>query len=133
MLPIVSGGTGAATLGRNSALVSDATGTKIASTPLWCNLGDIGAAATIDFTAGVIQRMRATDDVIFTLENAVVGVNYTLQIFQDDVGNHAYTFPNEVMWPEGVEPVGSGINYTDLIYLFFDGTNYLGRYTLKLV
>lgn len=130
MLTVGSGGTGAAALPGGTALYTNPAGTAVVGTPLF-DAGETADALTVDWANGVIQTCTATDDVEFTLSNPVAGVTYTLQILQDDTGDWAYTWPENVLFPGGTEPTGSGADKTDFIYLYYDGTNYFGRSSLN--
>lgn len=88
--------------------------------------GNTGTALTLDWANGDIQTCTATGNVTFTLNNPVTGSVYIIKITQDATGSRTYTWPAAVKWPGGTAPTGSGANKTDIINLYWDGTNYWG-------
>jgi len=104
-------------------------GKGLAFTPF--SAGNTGTALTLNWNNGAVQTCTANNDVTFTLSNPVAGVTYTIEITQDATGSRSYTWPGSVKWSGGTAPTGSGANKIDLITLFYDGTNYLGRSNLN--
>jgi hypothetical protein len=86
--------------------------------------GNTGTALTLDWNNGDAQTCTATGNVVFTLNNPVLGRTYVVEITQDGTGSRTYTWPAAVKWPSGTAPTGSGIGKVDLITLYWNGTNY---------
>jgi hypothetical protein len=101
------------------------------STPAEFSAGSSSTAITVNFTNGSVQKVTMTGNCTFTLSNPVVGSMYILKLVQDATGSRTYTWPAAVKWSGGTAPTGSGANKTDLISLYWDGTNYFGSATLN--
>lgn len=92
--------------------------------------GNSGTAKTIDFDKGNVQKIAITGACTFTLSNPRACTRYMLKLAQGS-GGQAYTWPGTVLWPSNNAPTASGASKTDLVMLYFDGTNYFGSYLLN--
>lgn len=95
------------------------------------NNGNSGTAITINLGRASAQKVTMNNNCTFTLSSPQVGGSYVLKLVQDATGSRTATWPGSVLWPGGVAPTLSGANKTDLINLYFDGTNYLGSFSLN--
>jgi hypothetical protein len=86
---------------------------------------------TIDWSAGIKHKFAqnvASCTLSFT---APAGpANVQLEITHQADGQ-ALTWPGTVKWPGGTAPTLSGNGKIDMVTLWYDGTNYLGMYTLN--
>jgi hypothetical protein len=96
--------------------------------PVIFNNGLSGATATLDLSTSLTQLITVDANVAFTLSNPVVGHTYRIILTQDSTGGWTYTWPGTVLWPSAVAPTGSAANKVDMVSLFWNGTNYFGRY-----
>ena len=88
--------------------------------------GNSGAALTIDLNNGNNQKVTLTGNCTFTLSNPIAGVWYQLRLVQDAVGTRTVTWPANVKWQSGIAPIlTTTASRTDIIALFYNGTNYL--------
>lgn len=93
--------------------------------------GNSSTAITINWTDGNAQKVTMTGNCTFALSKFNSGKTITLRLLQDATGSRTYTWPATVKWEGGVAPTGSGANKTDIVQLYFDGTNYIGRFFLN--
>jgi hypothetical protein len=97
-------------------------------TPSLYNAGNSGTTLTIDLSQGSAQSITLTGNVTLTLIHPQVGGAYIFTIIQGS-GPYTVTWPASVLWPGGTAPVITTTNaYTDLINLFWNGTNYFGSF-----
>lgn len=113
-----------------SAKLADNIGSTQAST-----LTPVGTTQTIDFNNGnkqVLDLSSATGTVTLTLSNPVTGADYRIKILEGGT-IRTLVWPASVKWPQGVEPSqffeASSIN---MVWLDYDGTNYLGSWEISL-
>lgn len=96
-------------------------------------LAPAGAAQTIDWNDGVIQKLdlgSASGDVTLTLSNPASGSKYRL-IVQQGSPARALVWPAAVKWANGQAPIlSSDDNALDMVELYFDGTNYFGDFNV---
>lgn len=95
------------------------------------NAGNSSTAITLDLSTCSAQKVTMTGNATFTLSNPVTGGVYVLKLVQDATGSRTYTWPGTVKWSGGTGPTGSGASKTDLINLYWDGTNYYGSSSLN--
>lgn len=89
--------------------------------------GNSGVAITIDWDNGNNQLITLTGAAAITLNNPVAGSVYVLKLLQDATGSRQPTWPASVKWAGGSFPGCTGTaSHSDLITLYYDGTNYLG-------
>jgi hypothetical protein len=93
------------------------------------DVGNCGAAATINFNNGQVQKTllnAATCTLTFT--NPISGaVTYELQISQDATGSRLITWPGTILWEgAGAPTLSTGANDIDYCSFKWNGTSYLG-------
>ncbi len=90
------------------------------------------SAATINWNDGNIHALTlgaSNTDLSFT--NGKAGGEYTLILNQDSTGGRTVDWPSSVKWPGGNAPtLTTDSNAIDVIRFVFDGTNYLGSFSL---
>ena len=90
-----------------------------------------GSTETINWNNGSIQTLdlgAATNDVTLTLSNPSKGATYKIWVIQGATPRDLI-FPGNVKWPQGQAPILTQDNDAmDLIELYYNGTNYLGRW-----
>lgn len=91
--------------------------------------GNSGAAITLNNTNGVMQKLTLTGNCTITLAGfAQAGAYMRLVLIQDATGSRTVTWPAAVQWPGGTAPtLTATASKKDVVELFYDGTNYLGR------
>lgn len=87
--------------------------------------GSSGASKTLDWVNSPAQKLLLTAACVLTLDNPVNGESYMLLLTRSG-GSWAVTWPGNVKWANGVVPPPSAAGQTDIINLFYDGTNYYG-------
>lgn len=94
--------------------------------------GNSGAATkALDWVNGSAQKVTMTGSCTFTLANPVTGGVYILKLVESGAGSWVPTWPGTVLWPSGIAPTLSVLNKTDVITLYWDGTNYYGNSQLN--
>jgi len=94
--------------------------------------GNSGTALTLDFVSGNCQALTLTGNCTLTFLNTKPAGRYLLELKQDGTGSRTVTFPSEVKWSGGVAPtLTTTASKTDIITLYFNGTSYVGAYTLN--
>lgn len=87
----------------------------------------VASAATtnIDLSTGnsVALTMGASITTL-NLNNPVAGSFYVLEVIQS--GAFTITWPGSVKWTAGIPPTLSGTGKTDIISLYYNGTNFFG-------
>lgn len=87
------------------------------------NIGNTGAAKTIDWNNGIQQRAVLTGSCTFTINNpGTRGQIFTLELLIDNTGGYTPTWPNCDFGDAG-EPSYIA-NYNILMNFYWDGTNY---------
>jgi len=87
--------------------------------------GNSGTSKAIDWDNGDRQLLTLTGNVTLTYSNAIKGQTLTLRLVQDGTGGRTVTLPTS-LWPGGIAGTfGTTIAHTDLLIVYFDGTNYL--------
>ena len=101
------------------------------STPYYYNAGNSAASTTINWHNGEIQQLAMVANITtLTISNPLtIGSIYVLQLVQDATGSRTISWPASVKWGDAGAPILSGANKTDLVNLYWDGTNYLGSYS----
>lgn len=91
-------------------------------------LTPLGTTQTIDFNNGNMQILNlgsATGDVTATLSNPQAGAIYRIKIIQGATVR-SIVWPASVLFPGGINPtLHQNASSTNVIYLDYDGTNYL--------
>jgi hypothetical protein len=90
-----------------------------------------GTAATLNWNNGANQRLTLTANCTLTFSNPVAGAKYTIELIQDATGSRTVTFPT-ILWASGSAPVlTTTAAKTDLISIYYNGTDYFGTYSLN--
>lgn len=77
--------------------------------------GSLSGSVTIDWNNGTNQSATITGDVVITMANAPVGASLLLQLDQDGVGGHTYSFIDDIEFGN-LGPISpSGSYRTDLV------------------
>ncbi len=91
------------------------------------------ASVVVNWRAGGVQSLtlnRASTNL--TLRNGQAGGEYILIVKQDAAGGHLITWPAAIQWAGGIAPtLSSAPNSVDVIRFLYDGSTYLGSYTLN--
>jgi len=106
------------------------------------NLGDTqqdlapaGTTQEIDWDQGRkinLDLSSATGDVDLTMINPKAGASYRIKMMQGGT-KRGVLWPATVKWPQSTEPTQfSEANWIDVVYLDFDGSNYLATFDLNL-
>lgn len=81
----------------------------------------LGNNYVVDLTGGTLRIVH------LTFANPVAGGRYAIK-FIGNIGN-TVAWPSNVKWPTGIGPTISALlGAIDLVYLLFDGTNYLATF-----
>lgn len=95
--------------------------------------GNSGAADTIDWTTGNIQKSTLTDNVTYTFTAPTGPAHLTIRMIQDAGGTNTVTWPATVKWSGGTEPTwdttGDRENYA---FFYFNGANYIGSAVVNI-
>lgn len=87
-----------------------------------------GTTQAIDFDSGGMIDLNlgsASGNVTVTFANAQSGMTYTIKIIQGATAR-VVTWPSGILWEGGEEATQHhNINTTNLVWLRYDGTNYL--------
>lgn len=107
---------------------------SFSSIPVRYNAGNSSTALTVNFNNGGAQFVTLTGNCTFTFSNPVEGGRYIIELLQDGTGSRLVTWPSTVKWPGGVAPtLTTTASRTDIITLYYNGTNYAGAYTLNYI
>jgi len=94
-----------------------------------------GTTETIDFDLGgkvILDLTVTTGDVTLTLNNPIEGADYRIKVLQHAT-KRTITWPASVKWPQGEEPSQYSENsWVDVVYLDYDGTDFIGRWQLNI-
>ncbi len=91
-----------------------------------------GATTTVDFSLGDIVTLTLGASTTLTLSNPITGLFYFIKAVQDATGSRTITWPATVKWSGGTAPtLTTTASKTDIITLWWDGTNYFGTSTLN--
>jgi len=96
-------------------------------------LNPAGAAQTIDFDTGnkqILNLGAASGTVTLTLDNPIQGGEYRVKVVQGATAR-LLIWPANVKWPGGEEPSQFQLlNSDNVVYLDYDGTDFIGRWEL---
>lgn len=93
--------------------------------------GNSGTTDTIDWGVGNKQKSTLTGNVTYTFTNPAGPTSVILRVVQDGTGSRTVTWPSEVKWAGGSAPtLTTTAGATDIISMYFDGTNYHGSSSL---
>ena len=82
------------------------------------------ASVNVDWTTGNMQTLTVNQATTITFTNPSGPANLVLKLIQDATGSRVFTLPT-LGWGDGITPRWStGANDVDMLFLFFDGTNY---------
>jgi hypothetical protein len=91
------------------------------------NAGNSGSALTIDFAHSINQKVTLTANCTFTFSNPTAGTIYLIKLVQDATGSRLVTWPASVKWVGAAAPtLTTAPSATDIVTLYYDGTNYYG-------
>jgi hypothetical protein len=91
------------------------------------NNGNSGASPAIDWSKGNHQYITLNNNAVtFTYSNAKAGQTLTLRLLQDSSGGRVPTLPTGTKYTgHGAAPsFSTGINYVDIIVVYYDGASY---------
>ena len=113
--------------------MQNSSGTEIVvSTGVTQTVNATTATTTIDFSNGDIVTLNLSSNTTLTLSNPITGLYYLLKCVQDATGSRTITWPATVKWSGGTAPtLTTTASKTDLITLWWDGTNYFGTSSLN--
>jgi len=98
-------------------------------------LTPVGTTETIDWNTGnkqVLDLSSATGNVTLTLNNPISGASYRIKVIQGAT-SRLIVWPSNVKWPQGEEFTQfHDINTINMVWLDYDGTDYLVRWELDL-
>jgi len=84
------------------------------------------ASFNINWNNGRSQSITLSQNVDLSFSSGVIGNNYLLQ--RSTTGSYSASWPQEVLWPNDIEPAQTLISGSkDVFTFFFDGTCYHGR------
>ncbi len=90
-----------------------------------------GATIAVNWANGNIQKVTLGGNRTFTFANPIAGGRYLIELTQDATGSRTITLPT-IKWQGGTAPtLTTTASKTDLIALFYDGTNYFGQASLN--
>lgn len=95
---------------------------------------EFACTTTVNWNDGNAQAMTlANGNNTFTFTNAAAGGRYLLKLKQPAAGAAGtVTWPVELLWSGGTPPTLTATNdKTDIVTLYYDGTNFFGGYTLN--
>jgi len=93
--------------------------------------GNSGNADTIDWREGNNQKSNLTDDCTFTFTAPDGPCHLQLKLTQGAGFPHTATWPGTVKWARGIAPtLSTGDGEIDIVYFWYDGTNYYGTYAI---
>lgn len=128
--PVASSGADTLNITSNIVDVDGNSGTKTIAlkTKAQFSAGNSSTALTLNWQNGPAQSMTLTGNVTLTLTNPESGAAYVIEILTG-AGSFTVTWPASVKWPGGTAPtITATASATDLINLYYDGTNYLGSF-----
>lgn len=88
--------------------------------------GNSGAADTIDWSAGSLQKSTLTGNATFTFTNLAVGTFYQLKLIQDGTGGRTVTWPTTTWIGQGAPSLQSTGGAVDFVTFYYDGTTLYG-------
>lgn len=87
--------------------------------------GNSGAADTIDWTTGALQKSTLTGNCTYTFTAPQPWTAIQLRVVQDATGGRTVTWPGSVIWDVGYAPnMADGPSVETIISGYYDGTNY---------
>lgn len=97
------------------------------------NSGD--GAVTINWNEGNNQKITLTGNPTFSFTDPAGPCHVQLKLIQDGTGSRTVTWPSgapgDLFWARGIAPtLSTGAAEEDIVFLWFDGTNYYGSYGL---
>ena len=114
--------------------IINSTWQSFSSIPVRYDAGNSSTALTVNFNNGGAQFITLTGNCTFTFSNPVEGGRYILELKQDGTGSRTVTWPSTVKWSGGVAPtLTTTAGRTDIITLYYNGTNYAGASTLNYI
>jgi hypothetical protein len=100
--------------------------------------GNSGAAATIDWTKGNVQKITLTANCTFTFTAPIGPAKLQLKLTQDGTGSRLVTWPTEgvaagnLAWVGKAAPtLSTAAASVDFVNIFYDGSVYWGMSALN--
>ncbi len=88
----------------------------------------------VDWTKGSRQKLTLNQDLNLKFNDPSAVGQFTLMLYQDDIGRHSVSWPSDVKWSEGAAPdLSLGANKLDIVNCFYDLTNYYCGYGLNFI
>ena len=98
------------------------------------NWGNASGSHTINVTSGTIHRMTLVGNLTVTgFTTPLAGQSATLVIKQDSTGSRTLTTATGMLFVGGSKTLTTSSNATDVVNMFYDGTNYLCSLTKGFV
>lgn len=86
------------------------------------------STTTIDLSTSAAFLVTLSSSTTLSFTHPSGGGTYVFE-FKTGTGGFAVTWPSGVLWPMGIAPIITvSASATDLVSLYYDGTNYLGTY-----
>jgi hypothetical protein len=108
--------------------VISATGVRLTQ-----SLGSVSGTVNIDLSAYATFKMTVTGAFSFNIQNTVAGQNFVIIIKQDATGSRAVTWPSTMLFSSGFNTLSTAANATDVLTVYYDGTNYYANLTVGYV
>jgi hypothetical protein len=132
-----TGLTGAVILGNNLTSIKQDT-THVQSlvafgqgASLTNDIGSVTGTATINWDNSNNQSITLIGSTTLTFSNPLSGANYQIEITQGGVGSYTITWPT-IKWMNATSPtLSTVVGRTDIVSLYYDGTNYYGTFALN--
>jgi hypothetical protein len=95
------------------------------------DIGSVGTTATVNWNDSNNQSLTLINSTTLTFTNPLSGANYLLEITQGGVGLYTITWPT-IKWMNATPPtLSTAVGATDIVSLYYDGTNYYGTFALN--
>jgi len=99
--------------------------------PVPQTLAATGGTLNVPFASGNIVNITLTASTTLTFTSSVIGT-YILKLTQGGAGSYTITWPASVKWSGATAPtLTTTVGKSDIITLFYDGTNYFGTFSLN--
>ncbi len=86
----------------------------------------------VDWHTNIRQKIILNQNVNFSFTNPAAVGQFTLMLYQDDIGRHSVLWPSDVKWSDGTAPdLTLGASKLDIVTCFYDLVNYYCQYGLN--